>query len=66
MQKIGSYLIVLGLLAIVMNFFNFVPRILAWIYQWGNGAAWAIKIAIVALGIVLYLMGEDKNSEKSA
>ncbi len=31
MQKIGSFLFIIGLLAIVMNFFNYVPKLLMWI-----------------------------------
>lgn len=61
MQRIGSYLVIIGILAIVMNFFNYVPRLLAWIYQWGDGAAWGIKIGIIVLGVVLYLAGR-KNT----
>ncbi|MCW3466713.1 hypothetical protein [Chitinophaga nivalis] len=57
MQKIGTYIAILGLLAIVMNLFNYVPRLLAGIYQWGNGVAWSIQTGLVVSGIILYMLG---------
>ncbi len=63
MKSIGSILFIYGLLAIIMNFFNAVPRLLLWIYNWGEGTAWGIKIAFVVVGAVLWIMG-NKNKEK--
>lgn len=54
MKSIGSLMMILGVLAIVFDFFNRVPRLLAWIYNWGDGVAWAIKIGLIVLGAVLY------------
>ncbi|MEX0272808.1 MAG: hypothetical protein AB3N16_00345 [Flavobacteriaceae bacterium] len=61
MKKLGSTLVVLGMLAIVLNFVNMVPRVLMWIYSWGETPAWSIKIGIVVLGAVLYLLGGRKE-----
>jgi hypothetical protein len=61
MRKIGSSMFILGLLAIVLNFANMVPRLLMWIYSWGEGVAWAIKIGLVILGAILYFMGTDED-----
>ncbi|VTP94705.1 hypothetical protein [Sphingobacterium daejeonense] len=63
MKSIGSILFIYGLLAIIMNFFNAVPRLLLWIYNWGEGTAWGIKIVFVVVGAVLWIMG-NKNKEK--
>jgi len=63
MKKIGGYIAVIGLFAIVMNFFNMVPKILSWIYTWGEGTAWIIKIALVVIGGALYFMGGDSSEE---
>lgn len=65
MQKIGSFLIIIGLLAVILDFFNRVPRILLWIYEWGNAPAWAIKIGLIVLGAVLYLAGGKKQERAS-
>ena len=61
MKSIGTYMAIFGLLAIVLNFFNAVPRLLAWIYNWGEGVAWGIKIAFVIVGAILYFMGRKQE-----
>ena len=61
MKRIGSSLVIIGLLAIVLNFINYVPRVLIWIYQWGEGPAWGIKIALLVLGAILYIAGSKKQ-----
>ena len=64
MKKIGSTLVVLGLFAIVLNFLNMVPRVLIWIYSWGEGTAWGIKIGLIVLGAVLYILGSRSEEEE--
>ena len=49
MKNFGSFLLLLGVLAIVLDFFNYVPKLLFWIYEWGDGVAWIIKIALIML-----------------
>lgn len=63
MKSIGSLLVVLGLAAIVFGFMDRVPSILSWMYDWGNTAAWAIKIGLVVVGAALYLMASKKKAE---
>jgi len=58
MRQIGSILAILGILAIGLDFANRVPTILAWIYNWGEGPAWAIKIGFVVVGGVLWFLGK--------
>lgn len=65
MKGLGSLLFILGVLAIVLDYANRVPRVLMWIYNWGDNVAWAIKIALVVIGAVLYLSagkGKTKTS----
>lgn len=52
-----------GLFAIVLNFFDRVPSILMWIYEWGEGVAWAIKIGLVVVGAVLFFLGKPETEE---
>ena len=52
-----------GLFAIVLNFFDRVPSILMWIYEWGEGVAWAIKIGLVVVGAVLFFLGKPEAEE---
>lgn len=62
MQKVGSFLVIIGLLSIAAGYFDRVPKILVWIYQWGDVAAWSIKIGIIVLGAALYLMAGKKQT----
>lgn len=66
MQNIGSTLTILGILAIFLDFFNRVPKVLAWIYNWGDGVAWGIKIAFVVVGGVLWLIGRKQEAAHPA
>lgn len=63
MKSIGSLLFLFGAAAIVFGFMERVPRVLAWIYEWGEGPAWAIKIGFVVIGAALYFIG---NRQKQA
>lgn len=62
LSKIGTYMALFGVLAIVLGFFDYSPKILYWIYNWGNITAWIIKLALVLIGGVLYLIG-TKNED---
>ncbi|PWG06455.1 hypothetical protein [Polaribacter aquimarinus] len=67
MKKVGSYMAIFGLLAIVLNFVDRVPTLLMWIYNWGDTTAWVIKIGLVVVGAVLYFMGgASASSEEEA
>ena len=65
MKNIGSTLFVLGVLAIVLNYLDRVPRLLMWIYNWGETTAWAIKIGIILLGAILYFIGSKKEQNST-
>ncbi len=64
MKKIGSLMVFFGFFAIVLDFVNAVPRILAWIYNWGNNVAWAIKIGLLVIGALLWLAGSRQEQAK--
>lgn len=57
MKSIGSLLFLFGAAAIVLGFMDRVPSVLEWIYKWGEGTAWGIKIGFVVLGAALYYLG---------
>lgn len=62
MKSIGKTMMLLGGLAIVLNFANMVPKTLVWIYAWGDSMAMLIKVGAVALGAAIYFIG--KSTEK--
>ena len=63
MRKIGTYIALFGIFAIILGSIGKVPRLLAWIYDWGETMAWVIKIAFVVIGIALFILGGKKGSE---
>ena len=64
MNRIGSILIALGVAAIIMDFFNYVPNLLFWMYEWGDAVAWVIKIALVVVGGGIFWFTKDQEEEK--
>ncbi len=47
---------IVGVLAIVLDFIGRVPKVLFWIYSWGETTAWIIKIALVVVGAAIFLL----------
>lgn len=62
MKLIGSLLLIFGIAAIIYGFLDRVPTILEWIYQWGEGPSWAIKVGFVVLGAILLIMASRKKA----
>ncbi|MBK7882706.1 MAG: hypothetical protein IPJ81_01895 [Chitinophagaceae bacterium] len=62
LEKLGSLMAIFGVLAIIMDFANYVPRILFWIYNWGDTVAWGIKIGLIVVGGILYLISTRSNN----
>ncbi len=63
MRKIGTYIALFGVFAIILGSIGRVPKLLVWIYNWGETMAWVIKIAFVVVGIALFLLsGKNKSA----
>jgi len=62
MKSIGSLLIFYGILTIVLDFFNYVPRIMQWVYSWGDTTAWILKIGFVVVGYLLLKIEKSTQS----
>lgn len=57
MKSFGSTLFILGLLAFGLNYMNAVPKVLAWIYNWGEDTAMWIKAGVTGGGALIQLLG---------
>ena len=68
MKSLGSTLFILGVLAFGLNYMNAVPKVLAWIYEWGEDTAMWIKAGITGGGALLWLAGNflEKPAEAEA
>lgn len=65
MKKIGSFMAVIGIAAVVFGLMDRVPKILFWIYNWGETVAWAIKIGLIVIGGALFFMGKSPEDEQT-
>lgn len=63
-NKLGSVMAIFGILAIVMGFMNQVPIVLQWIYNWGETAAWAIKIALSVGGGLMWFLTRNQMANR--
>jgi hypothetical protein len=66
LKKAGSYMALLGIFAIVLNFMDRVPKLLMWIYMWGDTVAWIIKIGLVVVGGALFFFTKSEEVERVA
>lgn len=64
--KVGATLAFLGVLAIVLDFVGYVPRLLFWIYNWGDTVAWGIKIGLIVVGGILYFAAPKSSSSETS
>ncbi|ARV10267.1 hypothetical protein BTO05_11690 [Winogradskyella sp. PC-19] len=65
MRKVGTYMAIAGLLLIVLPFFGLTLRLLGWIDELGETAAWAIKIGLIVVGAVLFFLDKPTEEENS-
>lgn len=63
MKRVGSYMAIIGIALILLPFIGLTVRFTDWIYNWGEGVAWAIKIGLVVAGAVLFFLGKPEAEE---
>lgn len=63
MRSIGGLLAFLGVFAIILSAVGRVPSYLFWIYNWGEAAAWGIKIGLIVVGGAMYFLGNDDDAQ---
>jgi hypothetical protein len=64
MRQLGLLLLVLGIGSCVVQLMDMEMRLLAWINQWGEPVAWAIRGGCIALGLLFLKMGGKKGEQK--
>jgi hypothetical protein len=60
MSKVGGYLLFFGVGSIVLGFLNMQFILLSWVDMWGPEIGWAIKIAFIVVGAVLWFLGKKQ------
>lgn len=61
--KFGALLAVFGLASSVLSFFDYNLRLLIWIDIWGTGIGWALRIAFILVGAILFFLFGTNNSD---
>lgn len=63
-NKLAGLAAILGVLAIILNFLDRVPLILAWIYHWGDSTAWIIKIGLIVIGGIVWFVTRPRMEDE--
>lgn len=64
MRALGLVLFLFGLATLAIYFLEVQVEWLAWIGNWGENAAWGIRIGTTLLGLVLLMAGKKKGGGK--
>jgi hypothetical protein len=62
-NKIGTFIAGLGLVAIIAGLFNKVPRALQWMDNWGESWAWIIKLGMVSIGAFCWFISRPRADD---
>ncbi len=65
MARLGWYLFVFGLGSAALHFLEREFVVLMWIEAWGDGAAWAIRAAMIAAGMLLMVLAQPPMRERA-
>lgn len=63
MRVIGLVLFLFGVLTLVDAFMTLGIGALAWVNNWGEGAAWGIRIGATLIGLLLLAKGGKKGKK---
>ena len=61
--KGGLLLAAMGIMSIVLSFFNYEIRLLAWINIWGSAIGWIIRIFLILGGGALFFFFGNYDEE---
>jgi hypothetical protein len=65
--KIGLVAAALGIMSIVIGFFNYEIRIFKLLDYFGTTAGWVIKIALIIVGAALFfILGNGEEGEEES
>jgi hypothetical protein len=62
MQGIGSLLVLLGAGSFLLGYLNVEFLVISWIDKWGTGVGNGIRAGMIVVGVVLWLLGRNKET----
>jgi hypothetical protein len=65
MQAIGGLLVLLGAGSFLLKYLDREFTVLSWIDNWGANVGMGIRIALIVVGIVLFLLGRKSAKTES-
>lgn len=63
MKRLGAYIALFGLAAIILPYFDRQLSVLSWIDNWGTTVSWAIKLGLIIVGSFLFFKVKSKPEE---
>jgi hypothetical protein len=66
MQSIGGLLVLLGAGSFVLRLVNIDFLLVSWVDNWGAGVGNGIRIAMIAVGAVIWFLGRRQASSQEA
>ena len=66
MRSLGTYMALFGAGSIILHFLDMNFTILSWIDNWGNTIGWGIRIALVVIGVILFIIGGTDDETETA
>jgi hypothetical protein len=64
-KGVGAFLIFAGVVSAVLSFVDYELRILMWIDAWGTGIGWAIRGALVVVGLAVTFLIPDAAESRA-
>lgn len=64
MKQLGGTMFLFGLISAVLSFINYELVILIWIDSWGPTVGWIIRGALIVVGGILWLVGNNAEANE--
>ena len=65
MKRLGIYIALFGIAAIILPYYDRQLSFLTWIDNWGEMISWIIKVGLILVGVALFylLKSKEKSTE---
>ena len=64
LASIGGYLAAGGIISGCLSLIGYELRLLMWIDNWGTGVGWGIRVALVVVGLSMYMLVPSEEPDE--